>query len=64
VNPNSIANTLRDLKSEIKIEAVSVSWLLGALRRRAYGFLLLLLAMPNYRSRSLCASNREFSYFQ
>jgi hypothetical protein len=32
---------------EIKVESVSVRWLLEALRKRAFGFLLLFLAIPN-----------------
>jgi hypothetical protein len=47
VNPRSIADTLQDLMSEIKNESVSVRWLLEALRKRAFGFLLLFLAIPN-----------------
>ncbi len=33
--------------TEIKVESVSVRWLLEALRKRAFGFLLLFLAIPN-----------------
>ena len=47
VNPRSIADTLHDLMTEIKVESVSVRWLLEALRKRAFGFLLLFLAIPN-----------------
>jgi hypothetical protein len=47
VNPRSIADTLNDLMTEIKVESVSVRWLLEALRKRAFGFLLLFLAIPN-----------------
>ncbi len=47
MNPRSIADTLQDLMAEIKVESVSVRWLLEALRKRAFGFLLLFLAIPN-----------------
>lgn len=47
MNPRSIADTLDDLMKEIKADSVSVRWLLEALRKRAFGFLLLFLAIPN-----------------
>src|SRR5262249_20831141 len=47
VNPRSIADTLQDMTAEIRADNVSVRWLLEALRKRAFGFLLLFLAIPN-----------------
>lgn len=47
MNSLSIADTLDDLMKEIKVDSVSVRWLLEALRKRAFGFLLLFLAIPN-----------------
>lgn len=43
----SIADTLRGLLSEASPARVSVQWLLSALSKRAFGFLLLVLALPN-----------------
>ncbi len=43
----SISNRLRDLIRDAEADRISVKWLLAALQARAFGFLLLFLALPN-----------------